>query len=76
MAVSANIIRYTEIFSDVSLVTVTHNLGYKPIVVVQWNDGVGGRDYRLLGAPIKHVSANQFIVDFGNYSFSGRITYV
>ena len=76
MTVSANFIRYTEEFLNVSLVTVTHNLGYKPIVVVQWADGVGGRDYRLLGAPVKHVSSNQFVVDFGNYTFSGRITYV
>ena len=76
MAVSANIVRYTELFSDVSSITVTDNLGYKPLVVVQWDDGVGGRDYRLLGTSVKHPSANQFIVDFGNYTFSGRITYV
>ena len=76
MPVSANIIRYTELFSNVSTVVVTHNLGYKPIVVIQWDDGVGGRDYRAMGAPVRHASDNQFTVDFGNYTFSGRITYV
>ena len=76
MAIPVNVVQYYEEFSNVSSVTVTHDLGYKPIVVVQWDDGVDGRDYRALGASVKHVSSNQFIVDFGNYTFSGRITYV
>lgn len=75
MSVSPLVLRYTELFTSVSSVLVTHNLGYKPLVAVQWDDG-GVGDYRLLGAKIQHNSSNAFTVDFGNYTFSGRITYV
>ena len=75
MAIPANVRQYYEDFTNVTSVTVTHNLGYKPIVVIQWADGVGGYVYMAIMAKITHTDTTEFVIDFGNYALSGRITY-
>jgi hypothetical protein len=56
------------ISSPVLTTTVSHNLGYKPVVRVYDNTG------QEVDVLITHVSINQFTVE-SNILFTGEITY-
>ena len=59
------------IFTNSNIITIDHNLGYKPIVsILDSTDAV-------IEANVQHTNLNQFVVNFSSNTYlSGTIQYV
>lgn len=60
--------RYQQAFAGVNTVTILHNLGYQPTIMVL--DSLGG----ALGGQVTHLDLNSFNVAF-NLPLAGVILY-
>ena len=75
MAVPNDVKQWTEEFpSPLSVWTINHNLGIKPIVQVLIDDGNVNYEY-IRGIAKTTVSTTQIVISFGSYTATGRVTY-
>jgi hypothetical protein len=56
-------------FTNQTLVTVQHNLGRRPLVQCELNDG------SIIEGDIQHVNLNRFVVEF-DIQISGQVIYI
>jgi hypothetical protein len=56
-------------FTNQTLVTVQHNLGRRPLVQCELNDG------SVIEGDIQHVNLNRFVVEF-DIQISGQVIYI
>ena len=73
MSVADNIAAWSQDFTNQSSVVVTHNLGRYPIVQVNIDNTPPS--YKRVWVKVQHNSLNQFTIDFGSYTRSGKIVY-
>ena len=75
MAIPDNVKQYTAVFaSPLAIWTINHGLGFKPVVQLLIDDGDIDYEY-VKGIAETTVSNTQIIINFGNYTPTGRVTY-